>query len=123
MILRHNDTAWENFGDSGEQGTLSHAWAGGPTYYFTTEILGVQLGYPQPIDYEKLVISPQATENITWAKGNVPHPKAGLVEVDWQVKGNKLFLNYTTENSINCEVIPKGRLGELELWVNGKPMK
>ncbi len=118
MILRHNDTTWEYFGDNGGQGTLSHAWSGGPTYYFSTEILGVQLGFPEPITYDKVVISPQATENISWAKGKVPHP-TGLVEVDWQVKGGKLLLNYKTENNIKCEVKPRGRLGELELWVNG----
>ncbi len=120
MILRHNDTAWENFGDSGEQGTLSHAWSGGPTYYFSTEILGVQLGYPEPVSYDKLIISPQATANITWAKGNVPHPKAGVVTVDWQVKGNKLFLNYNTEKPIDCDIKPKGGLADLELWINGE---
>ncbi len=122
MILKYDDTAWENFddgtGSSGGQGTLSHAWAGGPTYYMSTEVLGVKLGFPYFFDPNKLEISPQA-ENINWAKGSVPHPK-GVIYVDWKIKGQKLFLNCSVPDGIVWEVKPKGKLAQLELWVNGK---
>ncbi len=123
MIFKYDDTAWENFDDGtdgGGQGTLSHAWSGGPTYYLSTRVLGVRLGYPDPVDYDKIVIAPQA-DNIEWAEGTVPHPK-GLVKVSWKVDNDKLFLDYQLPESIECEVKPRGRLSELELWVNGKRM-
>ncbi len=121
MILKGDDTAWENFDDGtdgGGQGTLSHAWSGGPTYYLSTRVLGVYLGYPDPVDYDKITIAPQA-ESIDWAEGTVPHP-LGPVKVSWKVNGNKLLLNYELPERVECEVKPRGRLAEKELWVNGE---
>ncbi|MEZ4850069.1 MAG: alpha-L-rhamnosidase C-terminal domain-containing protein [Bacteroidia bacterium] len=119
MILRHDDTAWENFGDNGI-GTLSHAWSGGPTYYLTSQVLGIDLGWPGPSDPDKVVISPLA-ETIDWARGKVPHPK-GVIEISWEVNGGTLFLNYDGPEGIEFEVKPRGRLAALDLWVNGEPL-
>lgn len=121
MILKHDDTAWENFDDgSGEggQGTLSHAWSGGPTYYLSTQVLGVPLGFPQSVDYDNLVLAPQ-TESLSWAKGCVPHPK-GEIRVDWYIRGNNLFYNCIVPDGVKFQVQPKGTLAERVLWVNGK---
>ncbi|MDZ7721714.1 MAG: family 78 glycoside hydrolase catalytic domain, partial [candidate division KSB1 bacterium] len=121
MILNHNDTAWENFDDgsgpSSGQGTLSHAWSGGPTYYMTTDILGVRLGFPCFYSPDTVRIEPLA-ESITWAEGTVPHPD-GVVEVQWRVKGDQLFLNYTAPEGVTCIVKPRGRLADKRLWING----
>jgi len=42
------DTNFENFKamEGVGQGTLSHAWSGHATYYLSTQVLGVQMGYP-----------------------------------------------------------------------------
>lgn len=117
MIYRHNDTAWENFDDDGI-GTLSHAWSGAPTYYLTTQVLGVDLGWPHPSDPDTIVIAPQ-TASVDWARGTVPHPK-GLIEVAWEVRGNHLWMECQVPNGLKWTVKPKGRLGKLELWVNGE---
>lgn len=117
MIHRHDDTAWENFDDHGI-GTLSHAWSGSPAYYLTTQVLGVDLGWLHPSDPNKIVIAPQ-TASVDWAKGTVPHPK-GLIHIDWQVRGNHLWLECDVPEGIEWTVAPKGRLAELELWVNGE---
>lgn len=123
MIYKHNDTAWENFGDGSDgsgQGTLSHAWSGHPTYFMSTRVLGVRLGFPEIDFHDKIFIKPQSA-NITWAKGIVPHPM-GLVEVDWRIAGDKLFLNYSAPEGAEVIVEPRGKLAEKELIVNEKPM-
>ncbi len=122
MILGGDDTAWENF-DSGDggQGTLSHAWSGHPTYFLTTEALGVNLGFHKEFDKNKIIISPQS-ENLSWAKGVVPHP-LGLVVVEWRLEGSHLFLDYFSPEGAEVVVQPKGRLAGKTLWVNGKKVK
>ena len=117
MIFKHNDTAWENFDDYGI-GTLSHAWSGHPTYLLSTQVLGVNLEYPDAdAILEKITIAPQS-ERVSWAEGEVPHPK-GLVKVSWKAVGDNLFVSVKTPPGLAFEVAPKGRLGRLALWVNG----
>jgi hypothetical protein len=118
MIYKHNDTAWENFGDGsdgGGQGTLSHAWSGHPTYFMSTRILGVQLGFPEIGFHDKIVIRPQAA-NISWAKGSVPHP-LGLVQVEWKVMGDKLLFSYAAPEDAQVIVEPVGKLADRELII------
>lgn len=117
MVLEHDDTAWENFGDTGV-GTLSHAWSGSPTFFLSTQVLGVDLGWPHAIDPKKVRIAPQSA-SLDWAEGTVPHP-AGAVSVRWEVKGEQLWLDYQAPDGVAVEVEPQGRLGGLALWVNGK---
>lgn len=117
MVYKHDDTTWENFDDTGI-GTLSHAWSAAPTYYLSTQILGVDLGWPHPSDPEKIVIAPQSA-TVNWAEGIVPHP-SGPIRIKWEVRGNHLWLECEVPDGIDWEVSPKGRLAELELWVNGK---
>jgi alpha-L-rhamnosidase len=122
MILDGDDTAWENF-DSGDggQGTLSHAWSGHPTYFLTTEALGVNLGFHKEFNKNIIIISPQS-ENLSWARGVVPHP-LGPVAVEWRLEGNHLFLDYSSPEGAEVFVQPKGRLANKILWVNGKRVK
>jgi len=80
--------------------------------------LGVQLGFPESTDLSKVTISPQS-ESIEWAKGIVPHP-TGHVTIEWEVKGDNLFLNYKVSKGVEVIVKPKGRLARKKLWVNGK---
>jgi hypothetical protein len=109
------DTNFENFkAMEGEgQGTLSHAWSGHATYFLSSQVLGVQMGFPQRFNPNKIVIAPQS-ETINWAKGSVPHPR-GMVSVEWEVKGDKLFLQYDIPEGVKADIKPRGRLGALEL--------
>jgi len=54
------------------------------------------------------------SETILWAKGSVPHP-AGLVGVDWQISGDKLFINLRLPSGVPFEVLPKGKLSRYKL--------
>ncbi|MEE9439900.1 MAG: alpha-L-rhamnosidase N-terminal domain-containing protein [Saprospiraceae bacterium] len=117
MVFEDNDCVWENFGSEGGQGSKSHGWSGAPTWYLSTYVLGVQLGFPEYTDMSYVTISPQS-ETINWAKGIVPHP-TGNVKVDWKVIGDNFFLNYQVNQGVEVKVKPKGRLAQKILWVNG----
>jgi len=119
MILHADDTAWEDFNEYGNAGgTMSHAWSGAPTYYLTTQVLGVNLGFPSDVNYDSLIIAPQA-ENITWAKGTVSLPK-GIMKVEWKVEGNLLFFTVQVPDGVSYKISPRGNLSNKECWVNGK---
>lgn len=123
MILNGDDTAWENFDirsevSGGGQGTASHAWSGHPTFFLTTEALGVNLGFHKTLDPERIIIAPQS-EYLTWARGRVPHP-LGLIDVEWRLEGEHLFLEYQVPHNVPVIIKPRGRLASKNLWVNGK---
>jgi alpha-L-rhamnosidase len=117
MILQGDDTSWENFdiagAEGGGQGTASHAWSGHPTYFLSTEVLGVKLGFSQPLDRNEIVIAPQSA-TLSWASGFVPHP-AGMVGVDWHIRGERLEMEVTVPANVPYRVVPRGRLAELTL--------
>ncbi|PHN01342.1 alpha-L-rhamnosidase-related protein [Flavilitoribacter nigricans] len=117
MVYKGDDTTWENF-DNTSFGTLSHAWSAAPTYYLTTQILGVELGWPTPTDPDQLLIAPQSA-TVNWASGTVPHPR-GPIDISWEVRGSHLWLECQVPEGIKWAVAPRGRLAELELWVNGE---
>ena len=110
-------TVWENFSISGNLGTSSHAWSGHPTYYLSSEVLGVNLGFYKKLNRDVIEIEPQSA-TVNWAEGSVAHP-LGKVSVSWKIIGSRLVLDYTAPKGANVIVKPKGRLGDLELWVNG----
>lgn len=113
MVLEMDDTAWENFDNVGI-GTLSHAWSAHPTYFFSTEILGVPMEYAQGRDvHEEIVIAPQS-HFLEWAKGTVPHPK-GNIDVSWEVKGRVLEITVNAPKDLKYTVKPRGRLAEYTL--------
>jgi alpha-L-rhamnosidase len=115
MIYEGDDTAWEDF-NRDDHSTMSHAWSGSPTYYLSTQVLGVDLGFPSYASSDTVFIAPQA-ETITWAKGCVPHPK-GLVTVDWKSEAGTLYLHYTAPEGVPVVVAPKGKLAQLKLKIN-----
>lgn len=122
MIHQGDDTSWENFDIGGEQqggqGTASHAWSGHPTFFLSTQILGVKLGFTPGFDRDTIEISPQS-ETLTWAKGRVPHP-AGLVYVDWRIEGQRLVMEVVVPEGVAYKVEPMGRLANLDLELNVK---
>lgn len=120
MIMRHHDTAWENFGDASDgkgQGTLSHAWSGSPTFYMTSEILGVPLHFSE-FDPDDLVVAP-LSESLEKAEGTVPLPQGNL-HISWHIVGDILFVDVDAPEQITWRVKPRGRLAEKKLIVNGE---
>ena len=124
MIHQGNDTSWEDFDigskNNGEenQGTASHAWSGHPTYFLSSEVLGVKTGFNQDFSRDTVLIQPQ-TENISWARGVVPHP-AGKIKIDWKIQGENLIFNLELPKNVPYIVEPKGRLANYNLILNTK---
>jgi len=120
MIHQGDDTSWENFdiggADGGGQGTASHAWSGHPTYFLSTEVLGVQLGFSREFIPSLIEIAPQS-ETLSWARGTVPHP-AGMVGVDWRIEGERLILQVLLPEGVAYRVAPRGRLAGFTLDLN-----
>ena len=122
MIHQGDDTSWENFDIGGEQqggqGTASHAWSGHPTFFLSTQVLGVNLGFDPGFQRDKIRIMPQS-ESLNWARGTVPHP-AGLVHVDWRIEGRRLVMKVLVPEGVDYEVEPRGRLASYELDLDVK---
>lgn len=118
MVYEANDLTWEDF-NRNSHSTMSHAWSSAPTYYLSSQVLGVALGFPGTASPDTIHIQPQS-ENIQWAKGTVPHP-AGDVWVSWKIEGNKLLLDYKAPQGVPVKVKPRGRLAGLDLVLQSLP--
>jgi alpha-L-rhamnosidase len=115
MVLAGADTTWEHFSDSDSQ---CHAWSGSPTFYLSTQMLGVDLGWPVSSDPSRVRIAP-ASETVEWARGVVAHP-AGPVRVAWRIEGERLIVDCDVPDQVRWSVEPQGRLANKQLWVNGR---
>lgn len=114
MIQHSTGTIWEH---SHDQKSLAHAWSTSPTYYGSTRVLGVRLGWPEPDALDKILIAPQAA-SITWARGVVMHPR-GPVSVDWRLEAGRMHLSYEAPAGVSVRVEPCGMLAQYPLVVNG----
>ncbi|MFW6303048.1 MAG: alpha-L-rhamnosidase N-terminal domain-containing protein [Candidatus Sumerlaeota bacterium] len=113
MLHEPTGTIWEQ---ALSDKTISHAWSTAPTFYATTQVAGIQMGWPFHEQSDLVRIAPQA-ENVDWAEAEALHP-LGKVKVRWHVRGDKLFLDYEAPEDVKVEVCPTGRLAELQLVVN-----
>lgn len=116
MLADPEGTLWEHF--ERQSGTSSHAWSAAPTYYLSTQVLGVNLGYPEAGDDAELLIAPSA-ESLSWARGTVPHPR-GDIRVDWRIEADLLRLSLSVPDGVRYRVEPRGRLAALRLELNGR---
>jgi len=89
-------TCWEYFMDSHSR---CHAWSAAPTYYLSTQVLGIQ--FPEPGNINKIRISPNPG-TLTWALGVYPHP-AGPVRVSWRLDDNRLRIQHEAPNGVMVE--------------------
>jgi len=115
MIEYQTGTIWEQ-AHSGK--TISHAWSTAPTYYASTCIAGVQLGWPFHENPDKIRIAPRF-HGISWAEACVPHPK-GPVEVRWEISQDCFFLDYNVPEGVEVEVIRTENLKDLQWFINSK---
>jgi alpha-L-rhamnosidase len=104
------DTIWEHFNPDKSR---CHAWSSAPSYYASTRILGVRMGFPEVQSMDEILIAPES-ESITWAEGTVPHPR-GQVSVRWEIKGQELHLRCRTPEGVSVRIEPQGRLAGLKL--------
>ncbi|MDF2815192.1 MAG: alpha-L-rhamnosidase, partial [Paenibacillus sp.] len=88
MIENDATTCWEMYPSSGynknpKMLTRSHchAWSAGPAYFLGAYVLGVRGLTP---GWTKVTVAPQPV-GLTWARGTVPLPGEGRIDVSWRV--------------------------------------
>jgi hypothetical protein len=82
-IDRETNTLKENWQDkteTGYRGDYSHAWGGSPLYFMSKNILGVKPATP---GYKNIEIVPFVSENISWAKGQIPLLQGDCIGISW----------------------------------------
>ncbi len=101
MLDKGAATCWEYFIDRYSQ---CHAWSTSPNHYLSTEVLGVR--FPEPGDVNCVWIQP-TPGTLSWAEGVYPHP-AGEIRVRWEIKGDRLFLDYAAPTGVEIDVAGSG---------------
>ncbi|MFS0726958.1 family 78 glycoside hydrolase catalytic domain [Paenibacillus sp. 1P07SE] len=89
-----------------------HAWSAAPAYFLGTQVLGVQRTAP---GWRTVEIAPQPC-GLTWARGSVPLPELGRIDVDWQISGEG-EIRIRVEHPADIEVdvrVPEGYAGKVE---------
>jgi alpha-L-rhamnosidase len=85
MIDLDASTCWEMYPAPGSKWPTRshcHAWSAGPAYFLGAYILGVR---GESSGWTKVIVAPEPT-GLTWAKGTVPLPSGGRIDVSWQVE-------------------------------------
>jgi alpha-L-rhamnosidase len=62
-----------------------HAWSAGPAYFLGAHVLGVQGLTP---GWSQVRIAPQPC-GLTWARGSVPLPDEGRIDVSWRISSHQ----------------------------------
>ncbi len=104
MIDHDATTCWEMFPWSGYNKNPKvltrshcHAWSAGPAYFLGAHTLGVQGLTP---GWNKVRVSPQPM-GFTWARGSVPLPQDGRIDISWHIEAkNRMHLRITAPHHI-----------------------
>ncbi|MDR6879856.1 family 78 glycoside hydrolase catalytic domain [Bacillus sp. 3255] len=111
-MIRHGaTTCWEQYPNflenraNPEMLTRSHchAWSAAPAYFLGKEVLGVRGLTP---GWTEVEIAPVPC-GLTWAKGSVPHPAGGRIDVTWQVNESEQTMELTLTYPDNVTVRPR----------------
>jgi hypothetical protein len=86
-------TCWEHWPTTD---SLCHAWSSAPTYYLSSQVLGIQ--FPEPGNPDVVRILPQ-TGTLQWARGIFPHPK-GPIRIVWKREGSKFLVEYGVQQGV-----------------------
>lgn len=112
MIDQEATTCWETYPKPPEQRvhpleftrSHCHAWSAGPGYFLGRHVLGVRGG---DTGWRKVIIEPQLG-HLDWARGAVPLPSGGRIDVSWEAdrKTKQLMLRVAAPSGLVLEVKP-----------------
>lgn len=94
MLDNEATTCWEMYGHTtmnrANENDLTrshcHAWSAAPGYFLGAYVLGVRPAAP---GWAKVVIEPM-NGDLGWAKGTVPLPHGGCIEVAWKAESGEI---------------------------------
>ncbi|QYR24082.1 glycoside hydrolase family 78 protein [Paenibacillus sp. sptzw28] len=114
MVEYEASSCWEKYPSSGARSNPKlltrshcHAWSAGPAYFLSAYVLGVRGVTP---GWSKVVVAPQPA-GLAWAKGAVPLPDGGRIDVSWRVNesGRRLTVRITAPHDLEIETLtPEG---------------
>ncbi|MCL6457413.1 MAG: glycoside hydrolase family 78 protein [Gorillibacterium sp.] len=119
MVEHDATTCWEMYPDFAEnranpkQLTRSHchAWSASPGYFLGASILGIKRLDP---GWSSVEIAPQPCD-LQWAKGAVPLPQGGQIEVSWSMHKSVMTLRVEAPEDVDISIRwPEGIEGQLE---------
>lgn len=125
-LLRYGaTTCWETYPSTSDvnpypnQLTRSHchAWSAAPGYFLTAQVLGVT---SEGLGWKDVVVRPEPC-GLEWARGSVPLPEQGRIDVSWTIRtdGSMLLQAWAPAEVKVSLQLPDGWQGEMELITVG----
>jgi alpha-L-rhamnosidase len=122
MIQYGATTCWEmypNFAENRVNPDMltrshCHAWSAAPAYFLGTEVLGIRRSAP---GWKEVTVAPNPC-GLAWARGSVPLPERGRIDVSWQADEANQSLKVKIKHPKDVQVtviLPGGYRGEVEL--------
>ncbi|MGG3452925.1 family 78 glycoside hydrolase catalytic domain [Paenibacillus rhizolycopersici] len=101
-----------------------HAWSAGPAYFLGAYVLGVRSLEP---GWSRVLIAPQPCGGLSWARGTVPVPGGGRIDVSWRLESPnstgvtagqehtptipvRMHLRIVSPEAVHIEVQPPGEV-------------
>ncbi|WP_256761897.1 family 78 glycoside hydrolase catalytic domain [Cohnella sp. WQ 127256] len=120
MIRNGATTCWEQYPNFIENRanpdmltrSHCHAWSSAPAYFLGREVLGVK---SLTTGWTEVEIAP-APSGLTWAKGSVPHPAGGRIDVSWTLdeSNQTIQLNVSYPEGMIARIrLPEGYTGSI----------
>jgi hypothetical protein len=95
-----------------------HAWSAGPLYFLSAHVLGVR---PLAPGWTRVAVEPTPA-GLDWARGSVPLPDQGTVDVAWRIEsdGRTMRLQVSAPSHVEVEAnLPGGYAGTVEIVAIG----
>ncbi|MEF2244736.1 family 78 glycoside hydrolase catalytic domain [Paenibacillus sp. IITD108] len=121
MIDHGATTCWEQYPNFTENRAnpdmLSrshcHAWSSAPAYFLSRELLGIKSLSP---GWTSVEVRPVPC-GLKWARGGVPHPGGGRIDVSWQVEEEQKKIQIRVVHPEHAQVtvvVPEGYTANIE---------
>lgn len=121
QMLRYDaTTCWEmypNFAENRANPAMlsrshCHAWSAAPGYFLGANVLGVRSAAP---GWAKVIVAPEPCD-LRYARGTVPLPEGGTIDVDWEVDGAGVMkLQVWAPRGLDLDIrLPEGFEGSIE---------
>ncbi len=122
MIDYGATTCWEMFPNSQEglsnpnymTRSHCHAWSAAPVYFLGAYVLGIRSA---GTGWRKVTVQPQPC-GLTWARGSVPLPENGRIDVAWHLAddGRTMYIQVWAPAEVELEVrVPEGMESRIDI--------